>query len=152
MTKLNVSQSFNGKPSDSQIDSLEKTFGMRLPIDYRKFLMTYHALAIDGSDGDALTFPIEGFGIVVLNYIFGINQKDYDVETEMKRYKNRVPENCLPIADDPAGNLFLLHTPSGSVYFWDHENEGNADSNIEKSKNIYKVTESFSQLIKGAEI
>jgi len=42
----------------------------------------------------------------------------------MKDRLDRFMLDCIPIASDVFGNLILLKSEGGEVYFWEHEREG----------------------------
>lgn len=150
MKKINVSAQFDGKPSKEEIEKIEFHIGSLLPAEFKDFLMQYHAFALDDENGAPFSFEIKGFGNTVVNYFFGVNQKNsYDILENYEALKDRVPDGCLPIADDPAGNIFLIYLPEKTIYFWDHENENFADPDIRKSRNIYEIAPDFQTFITG---
>lgn len=117
---------------DTAIASMEKELGFALPADYRTFLSQYNGgrpvpecftfLDEDGPYNDSLVDWFLSVGVD--------DPSDFFDYYSMYVEGERVPPNMLPIAHDPFGNLILLSRSgddAGAIYFWDHENEGDAD-------------------------
>lgn len=83
-----------------RVAALEGKLGVRLPDDYRDSLVDWFLALYDGEHSN--------------------------LETVCGWLVNRLPDNLLPIALDPFGNVVLLGLVGehrGKIYFWDHENE-----------------------------
>ncbi len=134
--------------SDEDIRELEDRIGIRLPGDYKAFLVKYN-----GGRPRPRAFPIEGlannpFG-VVLDF-FGIDDpvESCNLDWNFEVHRGRVPVNLFPIACDDGGDLIclsLLGHDTGSVLFWDYHNEPSEPS----YENVYKIAASFSEFIGG---
>ena len=84
----------------------------------------------------------------MVRYFFGItDESDKSLLYKYETYSlaNRLPKNILPIACDPGGNIVAMSIDGddyGSVYFWDHEQEGLSEESSSYSS-LLKVTNSF---------
>ena len=129
---------------DATLSRFETANALQLPLDYRSFLLNSN-----GGDpepnivtaGDSNSFDVRTF--------FGLDDTGDSITAALKTYRERVPANCLPIADDNCGNLFVLATEGdtlGAVYFWDHEFEAD-DGEPARTDNLTLIAESFSDLL-----
>jgi cell wall assembly regulator SMI1 len=106
--------------SEESIQRLEQRIGQPLPPAYREFLRQH-----DGG-------PLE-LNNRAVNEIFGLGDEVPDFASmwnALDRYRDRVPQWLLPVANDSFGNLFALSLraeDNGSVWFWDHEKEADED-------------------------
>lgn len=101
------------------IHRLETRIGRPLPASYREYLLE--------QDGGRLALNTE-----VVKTVFGLGDvPDWaNLWKKLGTYDNRVPSWLLPVAQDEYGNLFavsLRDRDSGSVWFWDHEEEADED-------------------------
>lgn len=132
--------------SEQDLLRMESALGASLPIPYRQFLLSHN-----GGKPKPDRFIIHHKAGNEYGHIdrFLCNMKGdiLDLVTWIKRYKNRIPSDLIPIAVDPGGNLICLSImgkDAGKVYFWDHENE--AGENEEPwDKNIYPVSAHFDE-------
>jgi hypothetical protein len=88
----------------------------------------------------------------LVNWFFTLNQDEqtYFIPLLVEVYKERIPSNLLPIAEDPFGNLVLLDIgvkSYGAIYFWDHENE-NPDGDSWRD-NVSYIAPSFTDFVNG---
>lgn len=64
-----------------------------------------------------------------LGFFYGENinyQKSSQISERLEKYKNRIPDNFLPISSNEFGDLICLCTQGeriGQIFYWDHENE-----------------------------
>lgn len=101
-----------------QVARLEQRVGA-LPAAYRDYLLQ--------QDGGRLADNTEA-----AKTIFGVGDlPDWASMWEaLDTYADRVPPWLVPVAEDEYGNLFaisLRDEDKGSVWFWDHEGEGDED-------------------------
>lgn len=130
----------------SAVDVLEAFLGTKLPSDYGDYL-----LANNGGTPDATSFDIPGEGDDSIQYFFPLISKTKTdaLPYKIKLYKERTPEEMLPIGCDPGGNLILLSLKGkdrGKVFFWDHDFE--ADDELQPYyENIKLLAPSFKDFL-----
>lgn len=132
-----------GKLKVKTLEEFEKENKLKLPDDYRAFLIEHN-----GGSPSPATNPTPETDV---QWIYGIHNGEYwaSLKWHIKTLSGRIPANTLPIANDSGGNIFLLslHPDSyGEVWFWDHENETekNADAYLD---NIIKSADSFTDFV-----
>lgn len=132
-----------GPPLDEKkIAAAEKKMGIKLPEDYRQFL-----LKNNGGRPDPANFPIRGlennpFGGIHFFGGIGDNIESVNIDWSYKIFRGRIPKNLLPIASDPMGNLICLSLgveDQGTVYYWDHDDEHSSPT----YRNVYFIASSF---------
>jgi hypothetical protein len=105
---------------DAIISAFQLRTGIRLPEDYKKFL-----LASNGGVPTPQQFDIpKTKHSVLVDYFYGIlpKREPCDLEYETNRMAEHLPQGVVLIGHDPGGNGYLLATTGesrGSVYFWD---------------------------------
>lgn len=132
-----------GRLYEIELSDFEKTNIIRLPEDYRKFLLEFNG----GS-------PIRKNNLrpsTNVNYILGMHNGPYyaSLYKHIEMFKNRLPVSTFPIATDTFGNLFImsLHKQNyGYIYFWDHEGEPEYQDG-HNTDNCSFVAYSFSEFI-----
>ena len=133
-----------------ELDSLEKYAEVVFPNEYRN-----HLLKDNGGQCTPSVFHFSENGKVTSSCIDRFlpthketwgSLKDY-IET-YKIDEKRLPNNLIPVAFDPGGNLICLScfgSDAGSVYFWDHENEVDySETDDSDTTNLYLIANSFS--------
>lgn len=131
----------------SAIEVFEAFLGVKLPSDYANYL-----LKNNGGTPANKYFDIPGEGYDLVNYFFALvgANKQRTLSYAMRNYKGRVPDEMLPIGNDPGGNLLLLTLKGkmrGKVSFWDHERE--ADEEPQPFyENIKTLAPSFDAFLK----
>src|SRR5260221_2493440 len=88
--------------------SFEKSFNIKLPQNYREFLLRHN-----GGRPEPSVFKIKEYpsndNIGVVDTFLGISEKSEDsLQNYIKAYSNRLPKNIIPIAYDPGGNLICI--------------------------------------------
>jgi len=126
-----------------EIDDFEKANKMKLPLDYRSFLLSFNGGTPDLRHNAQPDTDIE--------YIFGMHNGPYHASLYKKidMYSDRLPLSTFPIASDPFGNLFImsLHSENlGHIYFWDQEGEPEHQDG-HYVDNCYFVASSFNEFI-----
>ena len=136
-----------GQPiSDDAIRVFERFSEINLPKSYREFVKTYNG---GSPEPDCFDFH-GGKDGSVLRYFYGImnTQSDQDLIYAFRTFRQRIPQDVLPIAEDPFGNLVCLAVKGknrGKIYFWDHEletEEGEPDYS-----NMALIADSFDELL-----
>ncbi|MCL1992123.1 MAG: SMI1/KNR4 family protein [Spirochaetes bacterium] len=146
------------------VKKFEDILKTELPQDYKEFLLEYgYALPeeyvvfspmkksseyIHDESTGVPNYSFEGSG---LSHFYGT-----DLTHLIERYKDRMPENFLPVADDGLGNqicMSLNEKTFGYVYWWDHENEWDEEDYFDevgekmpseaKYQNLYLIANSF---------
>jgi cell wall assembly regulator SMI1 len=115
--------------SPDLIERLEQRIGRPLPTSYRDYLLRQDGGRL--ADNDEAVDTVFGLGDV----------PDWaSIWDKLDVLKDRVPAWLLPVADDAYGNLFaisLRDEDSGTVWFWDHEEE--ADEGEPPSENNIEI-------------
>lgn len=144
-----ISESF-GPISRDDLEQFEVTSGLSIPENYRKFL-----LETNGGipEPDAFLIPnCETKAIVGLLYGLQTEPPSFDIAHQLLSLRDRLPEGCIPIGEDPGGNLLLLGTldaERGKIFFWDRDyfldtsnDEGNT---YEIADGIFEFLESLQE-------
>ena len=104
------------------INKFELQFKLILPQKYKNFL-----LESNGGNPVPNVFETGEPGISCVNGLFGIYTGGYeDVGIRMEVFDGRLPDDFIPIGDDPSGNLICLGISQryyDKIYFWNHEEE-----------------------------
>lgn len=132
-----------GKLSNKELNDFEMTNSIRLPYDYKHFLLkTNGGQPIKNNSKKPET---------VISYIFGMHNGAYfaSLYKQIDTFSRRIPLGTVPIASDPFGNLFLMsfHPENcGQIFFWAHEGEPqNQDGHY--VDNVSFVASSFSDFV-----
>jgi hypothetical protein len=146
--KSQISQP-HGKISALKIQELEASIGYPLPNDYRNFLLACNGGRTEEGifdyklpDGRTWTGGVREFLGFDLEY-----QKNIEFFLTMRG--ERVPANTIPIATDEGGNFIVLSfigEDTGKVYFWDHNEETEVDSQP-TYENMYFIANSFTDFL-----
>ncbi|HSI45112.1 MAG TPA: SMI1/KNR4 family protein [Methylophilus sp.] len=109
----------NPSAPTGSIKLLEQEFSFQLPDDYALFLSKYN-----GGLPRNCNFAIPTIGQSSVAF-FGLGTlEDYkNISFVQKQYSTRISDEFLCIGDDGGGNLILLDR-KGSIWFWNHELEG----------------------------
>ena len=139
-----------GKLTSEKLMEFEQAYKLKLPDDYRLFLLTYNGGSPSPEVVDFIEHGKKQSDIV--NYLCGIHEGEYwaSLEWHMEMFKQRIPAGFIPFGYDPGGNLFLLGTNDeniGKVYFWDHENEAALFDEEPSFKNMSLITNSFTEFM-----
>ena len=126
---VKVSKSKNGF-DHSRFNVFCKDNDLKFPKSYVDHLQIYN-------DGDLELNCVEfQDNATNIRYFYGTStEESYDLIAVYQVYKDRIPKNCVAIAEDDFGNQICisLNTDTyGKIYFWDHE-KMDADEN-EKNK------------------
>ena len=134
--------------SDTELDALQKRLGIELPEDYRRFLCEHN-----GGRPVPKTFSfVEGKAPTQSNvawFLAVYDGRGENFEMTFRTFKvrsRRLPENLVPMARDPFGNLICMSfsgTDKGAIYFWDHEKE----TRKADYRNCYLIAKSLEEFL-----
>lgn len=126
------------------LEQVEKRLNIHLPDQYRKFLLRHN-----GGKPTPDLFNCAGGGGSFVHKFLAINDGPYDnfEQESLSFWANKaVPGNIVPVAYDAFGNYVCLSvsgTDTGSVYFWNHEEQTGKTS----YRDLCLIAESFDQLL-----
>jgi hypothetical protein len=141
----------------AEIERFEKTHRLRLPEQYKQFLLAQNGGVPAQRVLISKVTETEGQEFVVRRLLPLSPESKVgfeNLESFFQTYKGReprMPREMLPIASDPFGNLFCIQTRgdgAGRVYFWSHDDE--FDEEIEGStlySNLRFLANDFDQFI-----
>lgn len=139
-----------GKPiTEEQLVSFERDLGIKLPSDYRTFLMR-----TNGGKPNLEAFPIKNdqrdtHGLIHRFLSLGHEHPRYDLLYHIQAYHGRIPADIMPIASDPGGSVICLAVNGkfrGEIYFWDHDDETPFGRTVDYH-NVYFVAQNFDELL-----
>jgi SMI1-KNR4 cell-wall len=139
-----------GATSLEAIAQFEARWSLMLPFEYKQFL-----LKSNGGWPAPNVFMVPGWHGQgsVLDTFYGIHEgrKTDQLDSNCKTYKDRVPGDLIPIADDAGGNTICLGwkgAREGKVYFWDHEDELDENGDfVQDYRNVYPVANSLQEFL-----
>ena len=139
-----------GKLTSEKLFEFEQKHQLKLPDDYRSFLLEYNGGRPNPEIIDFIQYGRNQSDIV--NYLCGIHSGEYwaSLEWHMETLDDRISEGFVPFGYDPGGNVYLLGVIDeflGKVYFWDHENEPMAYDKKPGFENISIIADSFSEFL-----
>ncbi|MEI3612819.1 SMI1/KNR4 family protein [Pseudogracilibacillus sp. SO30301A] len=129
---------------EDHINNLEIKYEIKLPRDYSFYLQHY------GNDyirEDYCFIPSKDLSNNIkqvqfeIDSIYGLYNDENNIEDKINFYKDLLPDDLIPIADLPGGDLVCIGTKDdkqNKIYFWFHEMDG---------ENIYLVSDSFENFI-----
>jgi len=138
----------------SDLDDLERRLSIKLPDDYRQFLIRQNG---GRPVSPVFTFVESSRGPTdsSVAWFLSVHQGKYsNFEKDFRNFKvvqRRMPDNLVPIAHDPFGNEICMSFSGddrGAIYFWDHESE--ADEGEEPTyNNCYLIAKSLTEFLDG---
>jgi len=134
-----------GCASDTELAIFEAAFGVKLPADYREFLLQKNG----GKAQETLHFVEELGEVVAVDVFYGIAvHRSFDLVRINKEYQSDLPAGYLLIGQDAGAAWFVLATGegAGAVYFYDHQHYFPQSS---AERNAYKLADSFSEFLNG---
>ncbi|MBV9927304.1 MAG: SMI1/KNR4 family protein [Acidobacteria bacterium] len=113
-------------PTEEELADFESQIGGPLPPDYRRFLSKYGGTAFEGRVGVPLREPSPWGDSCEVEVFYGFTSDPSSgiVYETMETYSGRIPDETVPAAYDPFGNLILVGfegVARDRVWFWDHE-------------------------------
>lgn len=117
------------------------------PIEYLEYLKKYNDADLADNIVDNLNESIS------IRYFYGTTPEGYsNIDSVYEIFIERMPPNCIPIADAEAGNqvcMSLAPESYGKIYFWDHETmdtDYDEKCTLSLDKMLY-LADSFSSLL-----
>ena len=147
MTKINMNLEKQTGISEQELGAFEREHGIKLPHQYRQFLLDYNGGRPEHRD---FNFKDSTNGSQLLGF-FGVGSR-MDLSKELRTYKGRLPAGWFPVASDAGGNLIcicLSGTNIGKVFFWDHEMESDETQGLtpETAGNTVLIADSFDEFL-----
>lgn len=122
-----------------RLESMEEKLGAPVPADYATFLQWHRAT---DEPGCYVSSNPEYWGVRSL-FELGVGTRDCQLDEVFRLVGDAIPAGTLPIANDWAGNLYLLvcaGPSAGEVVWWDHER-------YQGDRDVEHVADSFSEFI-----
>ena len=132
------------------IETIERLYGVNLPLDYKEFLLEYGGCFIKDN---RMYQPIEVTpvtnedGFDSIGSFYGITNDAYDIKSIIETYKDILGSIVMPIADANGGDLICIGLKDkyrGKIYYWYHENEMTDEDGKE---HYYLIANSFEEFI-----
>lgn len=130
------------------IDTIERIYGVDLPLEYKNFLLEYGGCFIKDN---RMYQPIEitpvtpEDGFDSMGGFYGITKDAYDIESIIQTYMDILGSIVMPIADADGGDLICIGLTDkyrGKIYYWYHEEE-----TIDEEEQYYLIANSFEEFI-----
>jgi cell wall assembly regulator SMI1 len=138
-----------GTLDENALVHFEKQHGIRLPADYRAFLLEHNG----GEPNPNMIDFLESGRLQsdIVRFFYGIHSGPEwaRLDLSIEAFKGRMPDEFIPITADPFGNQFVLGVKApyeSKIYFWDHERELDEDSHA-IFENMSFVANSFSEFL-----
>lgn len=122
---------------NDRLDALQARTGLSLPADYVAFLRQHRNREL--LDGYVSTNP-DYWGVREI-FEIGDGPAHAQVDLIYEQLKDVLPPYSVPIAQDWAGNLYLIdYSRGGNVVWWSHER-------LADDHHVDKVADSFTQFV-----
>lgn len=112
-----------------EILSFKNQWKVDLPKEYEEFLLTGRQEDLRGKCFDFLVRG-KNDSSVIQDFFVLFGEAYRKLDFYMLDRLTRFSLDCIPVASDVFGNIILLKSGGGGVYFWDHEREGQEDALI----------------------
>lgn len=141
--------------TEADVRALEQRLGATLPEQYRAFLARQN-----GGEPTPSAFRFAHrsgpYTDGRVRYLFSVYDGKRSLEDRNALYKTRfskrLPDEMVPIGADSFGNLVCLSVGAGeegSVWFWNHDNEGQTASGAPWRENLSRIADSFDAFLAG---
>jgi SMI1/KNR4 family protein SUKH-1 len=132
-----ISPDLQRSPSEEEIARFEAELGGKLPPVYRDFVKRYGVTSPERGARFPIAEPNPWGKMGTLRYFLGFSPRPHldIVHQTVETYAGRIPDETIPIATDPGGNLILLGfdgPPTDQVYFWDHEHREAGEDEMDR--------------------
>ena len=133
--------------SPSNIDEFERARDIKLPLEYREFLLN-----TNGGVPNDVVYPIEGFQLNPfggLQIFFGVDTgiSYASLEVVLDMYAGGIPQGVIPIADNGGGDYVCIDLRRGmsKIVFWDKRPYWS--TGLWREEDLYPVADSFSSFL-----
>ena len=110
------------KPTEQFNAKVFNEFCEKYGLSFPKSFVEYLTVNNTGELESNIVQSYEDFSV---RYFLGTSSESYNnIEETYLCFIDRIPHNCVPIAEDYCGNLACLSLNDdtyGKIYFWDHE-------------------------------
>jgi hypothetical protein len=133
------------KGSMENIIKIENDFNVKLPSDYKEFLIQHNGAIIKKS-----TFYVKDLDQnIMMNILFGISHDNrvFNIEYWNKEYGEDIPPNSLLIGNDPGGTFLLLVFDGENDGVWFYDDSYFFEQSTD-DLNTYFICETFSDFVK----
>ncbi|MEK3936296.1 SMI1/KNR4 family protein [Sporosarcina sp. FSL W7-1349] len=108
------------------IRDIEKDLGAALPVDYTDFLLQFSPFTFD--EKEAVIYPdsLPTEETPISFHFYSTNNDQHNLMVLYNRYRGRMPEEIIPIAECPGGDqlcIGIANKAGGKIYFWKHDME-----------------------------
>ena len=143
------------KIEDTIMEKFERKFNIKLPNDYKSFLVNNNGGEIEGDwIFDFYDNVIDKYNSSIVRNFFRIykSKDDKDKYDNLEKIckvmwkEKTLSKSILPFADDPGGNIICISLDSrdyGTIYFVNHEYEDSETGYLCMSK----ITSSFTEFL-----
>ena len=131
------------------LQNAEKIIGVKLPEDYRTFLLTHNGGRPEPDVGFKFN-PIRQIDDSMIDWFYSIHDGKYsNLIKKFEKYKRYLPNDMLVIANDPGSGWILLGIRGnrrGKVYFWVENFDEGLHQDAECT-NFALVADSFNEFL-----
>jgi cell wall assembly regulator SMI1 len=145
--------------SEQEIRKVEEELNVTFPADYKQCVQVNH-----GASPEQFVLDVEGieraFGSLLM---VNTPESASDIVRTYESYKDTLPKDIIPFADDPGGNLVCFdykdHKGNPIIVFWEHEEACEKEILMEEEnlteeeaeqvarENIFYVADTFTELL-----
>ena len=140
-----VIEDSKGKISEEIIAKYEQKWDVKLPSEYKEFLLKYNG-GYPSPDAFAIK-EIEDESTV--DRFLSIDAGPHsNLDKYVNTYSGRIPKDLFPIAHDPGGNLICIGIKGKNIrkiFFWDHEFE--VDEGEPDYSNVHLIADNLSHFL-----
>lgn len=138
-----------GGLSTKRLKNFEEKHILRLPVDYRCFLLKNNGGYIE--NGNFLINDFQGEDRIEVFHGLDLKQRFSNIEYLIETYSDRFNVKVLPIGHDGGGNFICLDVNEGQnygkVYFYDNEVDNENDDGSLNRDNLYLISNSFTEFL-----
>lgn len=132
---------------EQDITLLEKELSLKLPQDYRKFLLDTNGGVVEKDENNKIVLT-QIDETIVIDVLYGIHtgNQNADIQFWMDSLKDDLMENVIIVGDDIIQGLIVMicDGEDQGIYYWD--DAYNFEESCDES-NMYKIADSFTEFI-----